>query len=74
MLARGFGEMERIDLYKSHPTRFTVTEKGLKTPLAALGEIGVTAAQRKYQRNQRNRSSFYFPGRSAGKKPRLVKL
>ena len=44
MLARGF-EMERIDLYKSHPTRFTVTEKGLRPPLAALGGIGVTAAQ-----------------------------
>lgn len=44
MLARGF-EMERIDLYKSHPTRFTVTEKGLRPPLAALGGIGATAAQ-----------------------------
>ena len=44
MLARGF-EMERIDLYKSHPTRLTVTEKGLRPPLAALGGIGVTAAQ-----------------------------
>lgn len=44
MLARGF-EMERIDLYKSHPTRFTVTETGLRPPLAALGGIGVAAAQ-----------------------------
>lgn len=44
MLARGF-EMEHIDLYKSHPTRFTVTEKGLRPPLGALGGIGAAAAQ-----------------------------
>lgn len=44
MMARGF-EIQRIDLYKSHPTRFTVTENGLLPPLAALGGIGVTAAQ-----------------------------
>ena len=48
MYARGF-EIERINLYKSHPTKFIVTEKGLLPPLAALGGIGSSAAKNIYE-------------------------
>lgn len=43
MMERGF-EFEPIDLYKSHPTRFLPTEKGVRIPLAALSGIGTSAA------------------------------
>lgn len=43
MMERGF-EFEPIDLYKSHPTRFLPTEKGVRIPLAALSGIGISAA------------------------------
>lgn len=43
MMERGL-EFEPIDLYKSHPTRFLPTEKGVRIPLAALSGIGTSAA------------------------------
>ena len=43
MIERGL-EFEPIDLYKSHPTRFLPTEKGVRIPLAALSGIGTSAA------------------------------
>ncbi len=43
MMERGL-EFEPIDLYKSHPTRFLPTEKGVRIPLAALSGIGISAA------------------------------
>lgn len=43
MLERGY-EIEPIDLYKSHPTRFVLTENGIRPPLAALSGIGTSAA------------------------------
>ena len=33
-----------IDLYKSHPTKFTITKKGLLPPLASLSGVGNSAA------------------------------
>lgn len=44
MMSRGY-TIDKIDLYKSHPTRFTVTETGLLPPLGALGGIGTAAAE-----------------------------
>jgi DNA polymerase-3 subunit alpha (Gram-positive type) len=43
MIERGF-VFERIDLYKSDPHKFIVTEKGLLPPLDSLSGIGTTAA------------------------------
>lgn len=43
MIERGF-EFEKIDLYASDPVKFTVTEKGVRPPLAALSGVGVSAA------------------------------
>ncbi len=43
MLERGF-IFEKLDLYKSHPTKFLITEKGLIPPLASLGGVGASAA------------------------------
>ncbi len=43
MMERGL-EFEPIDLYKSHPTHFLPTEKGVRIPLAALSGIGTSAA------------------------------
>ena len=37
-------DFEPIDSYKSHPTRFLPTEKGVRIPLAALSGIGTSAA------------------------------
>ena len=34
----------KIDLYKSHPTKFLITEKGLLPPIASLAGVGNTAA------------------------------
>ena len=43
-LQRGI-EIEPIDLYKSHPTRFTITEhQGIRPPLSALDGVGQSAA------------------------------
>jgi len=44
MLERGF-TFENIDLYKSDPHRFKVTEKGLLPPIGSLSGIGATAAE-----------------------------
>lgn len=35
---------ERIDLYKSHPTKFLIVENGLLPPLTALAGVGKNAA------------------------------
>ena len=43
MISRGY-EFEKIDLYRSDPHKFIVTEKGLLPPLGALAGIGGTAA------------------------------
>ena len=43
MMERGL-EFEKIDLYKSHPIKFLITEKGLLPPLASLGGLGGVAA------------------------------
>lgn len=43
MIERGY-EFEKIDLYKSHPTKFTITKKGLLPPLASLSGVGNSAA------------------------------
>lgn len=43
MMERGY-EFEKIDLYKSHPTKFLITEKGLRPPLASLSGVGNSAA------------------------------
>ncbi len=43
MIERGY-EFEKIDLYKSHPTKFVITEKGLRPPLASLAGVGTAAA------------------------------
>ena len=43
MMERGL-EFEPIDLYKSDPIKFLVTEKGLRPPLAALSGVGDSAA------------------------------
>ena len=43
MIERGY-EFEKVDLYKSHPTKFLITEKGLRPPLASLAGVGNTAA------------------------------
>ncbi|MBQ5348979.1 MAG: helix-hairpin-helix domain-containing protein, partial [Phascolarctobacterium sp.] len=37
-------EFEKVDLYKSHPTKFLITEKGLRPPLASLAGVGNNAA------------------------------
>ena len=39
-------EFEKIDLYKSHPIKFLITEKGLRPPLASLGGLGGVAAKK----------------------------
>ena len=44
MLERGFS-FENIDLYKSDPHKFLVTEHGLLPPIGALAGIGETAAE-----------------------------
>lgn len=43
MIYRGF-QFEKIDLYRSDPHKFLVTEKGLLPPLGALAGIGDSAA------------------------------
>ena len=43
MIERGY-EFEKVDLYKSHPTKFLITEKGLRPPLASLAGVGNNAA------------------------------
>ena len=43
MMERGF-QFSNIDLYRSDPHKFLVTEKGLLPPLGAIGGIGDTAA------------------------------
>lgn len=43
MMERGY-EFEKIDLYKSHPTKFLITEKGLRPPLASLSGVGNSVA------------------------------
>mgnify|MGYP003288057961 CR=1 FL=1 len=43
MMERGY-IFEKIDLYKSHPTKFLITEKGLLPPIASLAGVGNTAA------------------------------
>lgn len=53
MIERGF-EFERIDLYKSHPIKFLVTEKGLLPPLASLGGLGEVAAKNIAQHRDEN--------------------
>ena len=45
MMERGL-EFEKIDLYKSHPIKFLITEKGLLPPLASLGGLGGVAAKK----------------------------
>ena len=44
MLERG-SELDKMDLYKSDPIKFLVTENGLRPPLAALGGVGENAAK-----------------------------
>ena len=44
MLERGFS-FENIDLYKSDPHKFLLTEKGLLPPLGSLAGIGSAAAE-----------------------------
>lgn len=44
MMERGL-KFEKIDLYKSHPIKFLVTEQGLLPPLASLGGLGEVAAK-----------------------------
>lgn len=44
MMERGL-EFEKIDIYKSHPIKFLVTEKGLLPPLASIGGLGEVAAK-----------------------------
>ena len=43
MLERGF-EFEDIDIYKSDPHKFQVTEKGVRVPLGAISGMGGVAA------------------------------
>lgn len=43
MLERGL-EFDKIDIYASDPVKFTVTEKGIRPPLAALSGVGTSAA------------------------------
>ncbi len=43
MIERGY-EFDKIDLYESDPVKFTVTEKGVRPPLAALSGVGTSAA------------------------------
>lgn len=43
MLERGL-EFDKIDIYASDPVKFTVTEKGIRPPLAALSGVGASAA------------------------------
>ena len=43
MIERGF-EFAPLDLYQSDATKFTLTEKGIRPPLSALGGIGKSAA------------------------------
>ena len=44
MLERGLS-FDKMDLYKSDPIKFLVTENGLRPPLAALGGVGENAAK-----------------------------
>jgi DNA polymerase-3 subunit alpha (Gram-positive type) len=43
VVRRGF-TFEKIDLYRSQATKFTVTEKGLLPPFTSLPGLGETAA------------------------------
>ncbi|MGM9582205.1 MAG: PolC-type DNA polymerase III, partial [Phascolarctobacterium sp.] len=44
MMCRGL-VFERPDLYRSHATKFRITEKGLLPPLGAIGGVGEIAAK-----------------------------